>query len=599
MKNFHPKKNIFSKIRIVTLFFIFQLSSFSLHSQTPLRHIDLKNADATWQAVIGGKAASPCVETSYGIAVLSDGRLLSACTNSGTVIWQKSIRGRPSEYISSFGDFLFLVTDSSHINLINPSGFTLWNATCPFPIQANPLVGLDGRVFVRGKNALACYGLDGKRKWKEDMGSGEDLGDFPLYALDDGTFIAILKNPRKNCTVAARFTAFGERLEDILFTSIVTSAQSTENGILVSLKNGSLGLISSNGEVADSKWVSGSGNSGGAFRICYSERTKNAAFIFQNGSKTEAVIVKVENGDIQNRFQVGQIARKDFKLVRESQAGFFISGTYSACEFNENGTILYAATLPDPSKWTSLFYTSENYLVLCMNDWSLKGYLLTETNRLLPPHGMSKKNSYVEAAPSDPTMLSLGIRPLTNQKMAEIVQAFEQGDYGKNEKEYVSLIKAEAENYLSESMTQSAQHSETGNFFSENAVYTQNLLYVMSKTGTREFSSYFARILSLDLPPSERLSIITFAGKSGFDENGLILTAMQNLVMKKLKADDTTTLKAICDATYDICMFMGRPALNKQGKEILTYLFFPQFDKNINDYARKTFEKMTRFDKRR
>ena len=87
----------------------------------------------------------------------------------------------------------------------------------------------------------------------------------------------------------------------------------------------------------------GSGNSGGSFKICYSKTSKNSAFFYQNGNKTEAVIVKTDSGEILNRFQVGAIASKDFKIARATQAGYFISGAYSACEFLEDGTILYTA----------------------------------------------------------------------------------------------------------------------------------------------------------------------------------------------------------------------------------------------------------------
>ena len=85
-------------LKSVFLLLSFQLAIFSLHAQTPNRTVDLNSQEPDWQAVIGGEAVSPCVATSYGVALLSDGRLLSACTGSGTVIWQMSIKGRPSPY---------------------------------------------------------------------------------------------------------------------------------------------------------------------------------------------------------------------------------------------------------------------------------------------------------------------------------------------------------------------------------------------------------------------------------------------------------------------------------------------------------------------
>ena len=261
----HTQNSRFSLIKKAFLVFSFQLSVFSF-SQTAQRTCDLTKEEPSWQAVIGGVAVSTCVETSYGVALLSDGRLLSACTGSGTVIWQRSIRGRPSPYIASFGDFLYVVTDGSRLNLVNPSGMTLWTEKCPFEVADFPCVGRDGRAFVRGKKGLACYGLDGTRRWKCDT---EDLAPLPISTLDDGSILVFLKNLRNNLSVAVRFSPFGERLEDITFTGIISSVANCSLGVLVSLKNGSIGLVSAGEQkTASAKWVNGSGNTSGAFKIC-------------------------------------------------------------------------------------------------------------------------------------------------------------------------------------------------------------------------------------------------------------------------------------------------------------------------------------------
>ena len=568
-----------------------------LTAQTPQRTYDLTKQEPNWQAVIGGEAVSPCVATSYGVALLSDGRLLSACTGSGTVIWQMSIKGRPSPYISSFGDFLYVVSDGTKINLMNPSGKTLWTSNTQFQITNSPVVGIDGRVFVQGKKQIACYGLDGKRKWKADP---PELGNFPICQLEDGSILVFLKALKNNQSVAAHYSAFGKWLEDITFSGIVSSVESCENGVLISLKNGSIGLVTSLPDgTAASKWVNGSGNSGGAFKICYSKTSGNTAFFFQNGSKTEAIIVKTESGEIKNRFQVGQIASSDFKIARSTQSGFFISGSYSACEFLESGTILYAALLPPPTKWNAIFYTDKNYIILAMKDWTMKGFLMNDVPKVSKKTpSKAQKISYIKSIEYDSTAMELGIRPLTNQKMAEISQAFKNGDYGEKEKEYLELLKTEAENYIKSYSTESHFGTDEVNFFAENAVFTQNLLYLMSKTGTREFSLFYARLLSTELDKSQLLSVISFAGQLGYDEDGYMLAALENLVLNKIRPNETTLLKAVCDTTYQICLFMGRPALNRRGKNILTHLFFPSYDQNVQVYARKSLEKMINLEKK-
>lgn len=583
------RRNIFT----ATVIMLLCLAALPLFPQMPRRSVDLRSQEPSWQAVIGGNAVSPCIETSYGVALLSDGRLLSACTSSGTVIWQKSVKGRPSPYLASFGDFLYVVTDSSHLNLVNPSGVTLWTAVCPFGIEDFPLVGRDGRVFVRGKRGLACYGLDGKRKWRADT---PELAQLPVCSLDDGSILVFLKAPKEGRTVANHYSPFGEKLEDITFSGIVASAESCDRGALVSLANGSVGLVSIKDDgTAGSVWVNGSGNPSGAFKISVSAVTGNAAFFFQNGARTEALIVRTEDGFLLNRFQVGQIASSDFKIAKPTRAGFFISGAYAACEFGEDGTIFYAALLPPSAKWSSIFYTEQNHIILCMKDWTMKGFRMSQTtgNAVSGVKKDARPISYVSRIDLDPELLESGVRPLSDRRMAEISRALAAGDYGPREREYLSLIKTEAENYVGvHSMRPSPQGGGRISFFAENPVYTQNLLYLMSRTGTREFSLYFARLLSEKDDDGQLLSVIAFAGDCAYDEDGEILAALEALLLSKVQPSQAAVLKEICDTTYKICSFMGRPTLNRQGKGIISRMLMPQYDKTTNSYARKTLEKL-------
>ena len=94
------------------------------------------------------------------------------------------------------------------------------------------------------------------------------------------------------------------------------------------------------------------------------------------------------------------------------------------------------------------------------------------------------------------------------------------------------------------------------------------------------------------------LSVIAFAGNSGYDENGQILAEFEKLIMNKIKPSETVLLKAVCDSTYEICRFMGRPALIKRGKNILSHLFYPQYDKTVRDYARTILTKMIELEKK-
>lgn len=589
------KKKLLLFLLLCFIFPIFNSQFSIVNCQVPIRSVDLTKQKPSWQAVIGGEAVSPCVETSYGIAVVSDGRMLSACTNNGNVIWQRSIKGRPSRYLSSFGDFLYLVTNSSKLNFINPSGMTIWQAECPFEVAASPLPGLDGRVFVRGTDSIACFGLDGKQKWVKKTGALSS--DFPVSQLRDGSVLVYLAKEKDGHTVGKRFSAFGEPLEDLTFAGIVSSVANADEGALVSLSNGLIGLVTAqkNGK-ADSKWVVSSGNSLGAFSIAYRPQTRHAAYFFQKGSSTESLIVNVSDGAELARFAVGNINISGFKGSKASTSGFFISGSYSACEFYEDGTILWSAVLPSSKTWKELCYTRANYLIFCFNDWSMNSYKMNSIPGDTFDSNKIKTESLVKTKEFDFVSRDFALRSLTLEKMAEISAALKSGNLGGREKEYLSEVKSESASYLSALNSVSVNKSEQS-FYETNPNYTRNLLYLMSQCGTADFASDFARILLREDDSYLLSSAIVYSGDEGFDPDGEILNAYEYLIQHKLGPKDTNLLKDISDSTYKVCRFMGRPAFNRQGKNILARLMFPQFDSETREYARKTLEKMIGLEK--
>ncbi|MBR1614662.1 MAG: hypothetical protein IJ673_04195, partial [Treponema sp.] len=166
-----------------------------VHDQT--RHLDLNREKPDWQSVIGGNAVAPALETSYGIAVLSDGRMLSSCTSKGNVIWKKGVKGKPSKYFTVHDDFIYVVTNERKITLVNQSGLSLWTANNSFRITENPVVGYDGRVFVHGESNIACFGINGIRKWEVDT---PRISDIPTCILNDGSVVVFMADKRDGKT---------------------------------------------------------------------------------------------------------------------------------------------------------------------------------------------------------------------------------------------------------------------------------------------------------------------------------------------------------------------------------------------------------------
>lgn len=134
------KQNVFFSL-IISIFCATFCISEELSSQT-----------ADWTAVISGKAVCTPCQTSYGMAVLTDGKMITACSNSGKILWERPVPGHPEPLLTVFSsDFLLTVCDKKNLSLVNPSGLTLWTAKIPFQTEENPVTGRDSRILVKGK----------------------------------------------------------------------------------------------------------------------------------------------------------------------------------------------------------------------------------------------------------------------------------------------------------------------------------------------------------------------------------------------------------------------------------------------------------------
>ena len=158
----------------------------------------------SWYTVLGGQAVAKPVKTSYGFAVVSDGRLLTACSEKGEILWQKGLRQKSSPYfISGYSDTLYLVSQNGSLSMFNPTGMTLWEHKLKeYPVE-NLILGKDGRLFVRGLNTLTCFSMTGKVKWTKDIGQNSDI---PTTEFSDGSLLVILKKEINGCSTALRIS---------------------------------------------------------------------------------------------------------------------------------------------------------------------------------------------------------------------------------------------------------------------------------------------------------------------------------------------------------------------------------------------------------
>ncbi len=579
-------------LRKFIILYIFLFPMISLFGQTPIRTVDLSKQKPSWQAVIGGEAVAPVTETSYGFAIVSDGRMVSACTSTGNVMWQKSIRGRPSPLFTSWGDFLYTITDKSTLNLLNPSGATVWSVNTGFEVTSSPVTGYDGRIFVAGNNKIACFGLKGIKKWEIKT---PDLSSLPVYTLPDGSLLLIEKNPADDKTKGIRISPFGELQEEITFASQIITAAECSDGILMSFSDGSFGLCSVKENSVISKWVL-KDNQGLSPVKCIISGELFSAFVCNKGQNSRVYIINNQTGMLENDFSTGILDSSQITFSRKTAQGFFISDRFKAIEFDERGTVFWEAKLPSRNNWSYIIYSKNNQLLLCMKDWGLNSYVMSQTVSSKNSVKKTERKSYIISSSLIQNIDGVIYSSVSEEDISSIASSFSEGNYGPAEKQMLSVIKEQTENYIHQLNSATVFARTKENFYGSNPVYTQKILNAVANSQTDVFDSDIAELLSLEKDPLLLTPLIACAAAIAYDKDGMILSAIENSTVSNIGRKDTKSAILICDTVYEIVRYMGRPALYKQGKSILSKFMYPQYDKSIKDYARHTMTKIAKLE---
>lgn len=586
------------------LFFLFSLCVFSENS---VRVQKLSSESSSWTSVMGGKALCIPKMTSYGFAVLTDGKMISAFTEKGVKLWEKQVPGKPEPYLTVFSDdFLLSVNDGKNLSLINPSGLTLWTKKVPFKIENEPVTGRDSRIFVRGKNKIACYGINGICKW---ILNTQELREENLFEMNDGSIFVFLKALKDGKSTGIRFSPFGEILEEISFKGIVKSALSHEDGLLLTFSEGGAGMCSVLNGKTETKWT-----------IPYSDRAFSNTNVlngakFINLSSHRASLLVSGTGNIKTRIMVfstidGRVSdwfnseclfnEVELFLKTNGDENIFISDKKKASIFDTTGNILWSGLLPEKpdlfSTWNFMTFTKENYLVLCTSSWAMAGFRTTYKIQKRSKKNQYKKDYNVFYAKNVVNTDSIELF----EKIPEYftgnnrTQLLKNGLYGKNESDFISALLALCKDY-NQKLIQKKSSGSAGekSIYEKDISSMQEILGQLELFGLDTFSPYIASFIKLTKDDFILQTLLKNISTFGYDPSSLILNSIDEK-LHFISSSKTKELILICDAVLEICRFMGRPALYSHGIEILTQLLYPQYESSVRDYARNTLTKIAR-----
>jgi hypothetical protein len=555
--------------------------------------------------VISGDALYSPQETTYGYVILSRGQMLTAITDTGAILWQKGLKGSPTPFLTvTDEDFIYLVTSENELSLINPSGVILWTKKTSFSIIKAPFSGRDGRIYVIGKKNIACFGINGICKWEITLET--ETGPHSPVTLNDGSILVFCKNLSAGKTQAYRFSPFGTILEFIRFTGIVTASCSCKDGALILFNDGSAGLcsVSAAGKTYTKWTVSKTAANFGKNNNPKIVKTPGTGvcIVYFSGSGAGITILDTANGNVRLHFLLPEFQESE-SFFTDYKNGLFIADTTTAGLYTINDQTnhtVWETKLPDPdqtdSAWNFLQYSRDGYLILFTTAWTVKGFRMqqriSQATKEKRQQYISKTiyNAFLKPSPStemDAVQLDGLVKMTVSEKR---MNSLEYGEYAENEISWTSDAQTSADAYLRSLSESTSRGIPAASWFEQNITETSKLIRQLSLFGTDRFVTTIAELLKKETNPSLLVCIVYAAADTAYDPNEALLSALEYTINHSKNND--SVLAAVCDATYSICRFMGRPAFYEKGKELLSSLLYSSYTASVRNYAAENLQKL-------
>ena len=580
------------KKKFLLLFIIF--CNFNIFSQQIL---DSKTC--SWNYVLPGQLLCESQETSTGFITLDESRTLTFFSTTGKKKWEKNIDRGQNTYLKVLtNDFILLINnDGKKLQLLNPTGTELWTVFPEEPLSNSVLPGKDGRFFIKNKTSICCYGLNGIKKW---IISSLNLSDYELIELNDGSIIAFL-NSSDNFTKALRLSPFGEILEEISFSSLIVNISKYKNGLLVNFIDGTSGYVSVINNKLSNIWKiqrkDEKNNYSKDFFIS-NEELDEILYVSPEKNYLRIFLINPKNGNEINNFVIEDFNIPDFYQITNN--GFLISDENHCIFSNFQGKTLFNGFYPysKQKKYISKkLFTTDNYFILFGNDWNINSFKINQTTKSKISKTNSSKINYNEFYNINPSLFENYLMPEIDSELtsSETLVKLKTGNYGVYENKLIEKLLSGCTAYQSQLFTKNSRSFTESTVFDRDSSGLEKMISLLPLFGTDTFSDFISYLIKYETNRTILNAALISITENGYDPNGKILNNLY-LLAKHTNTKDLTIASEICDGVYSICRFMGKPAFNKQGKEIITTFIYPKFNVNIKDYARETLKKISDLD---
>lgn len=562
--------------------------------------IDLSSQEPSWSAVIGGKSVCGLVRTSFGFAALTDGRMVCAFTEDGETLWQKSVPGRPLPILRDAGaDFLACASSDKRISLVNPGGRVVWTKAAPF-VPSDFLGGRDGRLFVFGESAAACYGTKGARKWTLETPARSAVRP---VEMNDGSVAIFLRETAAEKSRALRVSPFGETLGAMEFAGIVASAEPCGEGLLLAFSGGGAGLCAIENGKVETRWSFPArselfADAAATPPIFIEISAGKAALIVQAKTGLRAAVVRTKSGEVAAEAFFPSFAPSEKIQAFPTNGGFAVAGERSALFFSDEGEILREARLPPKSGadgWTHLGAGKNGTIVLCRSSWAVDGWRATQRMGAANKSAAKKRESAAylglprgSGGFGDALRLEGEIpREIAGEERAALLR---KGMYGAAEKKWAADMMDALSAYMDFVVSPGDGERENPSAFASDIIGTRALVAQIPLYESAMFSRALSRLIAAEKDKSRLAALAEAAGECGRDADGSLVRALDGA--RAAAGGDEGALIAICGAICEICRFMGRGGCVDAGLRVLSGMTGARYSSQVRAAALKALKKI-------
>lgn len=561
-----------------------------LNNPTLYSQEKLSNLNTSWTSVLPGTPLCKPALTSYGFCIATDARNIMGYSSSGKLLWEKNVgRIRNVDIYTLPSDFvLFYDKSKDLLKLYNPSGTEIWSKTLDFKFENEPLPGRDGRFYIYSGTKVFCIGINGIIRWTLDTPSQKNI---KAQELPDGSIIIFLQD-ENGATKGLRLSPFGEQIENITFAGSIQNTWTCREGVLLSFSDGSAGLFSIKDGFSVNRWVAQAHGNSSVFAV-KADKSDFKLLTLSTGG-VSIYTIDFETGSAVTGRTINQINGTDLKHIYYSEAGIFLCDKNKAVLLNSDFNEIWSARMPDAMRSDSISfstYLSDDYLVFFGKNWTMNAYHTAQRTTKTNSDFKKNQNDYSAFIKLNFSEIDYSIMGtfLNAIKDYSIVEQLKNGNYGTKEQQWLihnlSIAKMFCQNATT---TENAIHRENTIFQTDSAGF-ENILLQLANFGTTQTQNAAADIIYKSTNKS--FCKVLMKNICGYDPDGKLLAALEkNASTAGYK--DSSYCNSICDAVYSICLFMGRPAYNKKGKEIIKRFMGAGYSSKVRIYARDTLKKI-------